>query len=284
MYRKSRRESLNELNFLNKTAQPLKSTMSKNTEITTVASITVEAPVFSQFELNEQASVKSLTVQELREEMFFRSHNKLQKDGRINGGYDSDGLLLAHSISPEYKEFRSQIEEGIYPVVNALARKGYFPISSCEGHPYGAIVKIGFGSVLCRDYFISQLSDACPEFIEYFKHEYCMNLEVQNPTTKGHKLSAKRVDIEGGDEYLSKINTDGFNFQFNTHFKSWHFLDLIILKNYSWWSPLKRRKSINNLHRKSEIINSIANAVCAMDDYNIVFGRSLMKQLELDNS
>lgn len=55
--------------------------------------------------------------------------NKVQPDGRIN----IDGESSA-SISPYSMHFRSQVEDGIWSLVETLHLKGYLPISSCAGH------------------------------------------------------------------------------------------------------------------------------------------------------
>jgi hypothetical protein len=57
--------------------------------------------------------------------------NVRQPNGRINvEGTDN----LAVSVSPSSPEFYENIEDGIKPVVEAFVSKGYFPISSCQGH------------------------------------------------------------------------------------------------------------------------------------------------------
>lgn len=59
--------------------------------------------------------------------------NKKNKNGSINL-LNVTGEDMGVIISPYHPEFRSQIEDGIWPIVSALVEKGYFVIDSCEGH------------------------------------------------------------------------------------------------------------------------------------------------------
>lgn len=73
----------------------------------------------------------------LSELLLSRAPNIKKPDGRINcEGLYGDGVI-AVTVSPFNKQFRSQIEDGVYPFVETLLEKNYFPISSCEGHTDG---------------------------------------------------------------------------------------------------------------------------------------------------
>lgn len=68
-----------------------------------------------------------------QEELLNRCPNIKDKDGRIH--YKTpDGKYIAVMVSPYHKDFRTQIEDGVWPIINALLNKNYLPISSCEGH------------------------------------------------------------------------------------------------------------------------------------------------------
>jgi len=53
---------------------------------------------------------------------------------RINKGGIKEGYATSQSISPGHPDFLNHIEDGIKPLVIALRSKGYFTLSSCEGH------------------------------------------------------------------------------------------------------------------------------------------------------
>jgi hypothetical protein len=82
----------------------------------------------------EQIQIQAQQQQQLTDEQHFRKiydqpWNKLHSDGRIN----IDGESSA-SVSPYSEHFRSQVETGIWPLVEALYTRGYLPVSSCAGH------------------------------------------------------------------------------------------------------------------------------------------------------
>jgi hypothetical protein len=59
--------------------------------------------------------------------------NKRNKNGSINL-LTVTGEETGAVISPHHPEFKSQIEDGIWPIVSELVDKGYFVVDSCEGH------------------------------------------------------------------------------------------------------------------------------------------------------
>lgn len=59
--------------------------------------------------------------------------NKRNSNGSINL-IQVTGENKGELISPFHKEFRSQIEDGIWPIVSALVDRGFYVVDSCEGH------------------------------------------------------------------------------------------------------------------------------------------------------
>tara|TARA_Y100001951_G_C11136367_1_gene181058 strand:- start:39 stop:611 length:573 start_codon:yes stop_codon:yes gene_type:complete len=66
--------------------------------------------------------------------------NKLFPNGRIHASEKQDldysNGYYALSVSPFDKEYDNEVEPGVLQHCKALVRKGYLPLSSCEGH-YG---------------------------------------------------------------------------------------------------------------------------------------------------
>jgi hypothetical protein len=81
----------------------------------------------------------------------------------------------AFCISPYHPDFRTQVEDGVWPYVELLLNKNYFTINSCEGHFIGDSLEITVVfyddikfkkfvkhfdcfliNVLCEDSFINQ--------------------------------------------------------------------------------------------------------------------------------
>ena len=67
------------------------------------------------------------------EEIINRCPNRKDKDGRIHYR-TSDGKYIAVTVSPYHKDFRTQIEDGVWPIIKSLQDKGYLTVSSCAGH------------------------------------------------------------------------------------------------------------------------------------------------------
>ena len=61
--------------------------------------------------------------------------NWLHADGRIYASAPGEEYRVAE-VSPYSPNFKSQIESGVWPLVNALVSKGYLTNASCEGHAW----------------------------------------------------------------------------------------------------------------------------------------------------
>lgn len=59
--------------------------------------------------------------------------NKKNKNGSINL-LQVNGQDIGEIVSPYHPEFRSQIEDGIWPIVSTLIDKGCYVVDSCQGH------------------------------------------------------------------------------------------------------------------------------------------------------
>jgi hypothetical protein len=86
-------------------------------------------PAPPKAEIRASIQKENISPEELYKAIYDTPWNKIQADGRIN----IDGESSA-SVSPYSKHFRSQVEDGIWPLVELLCRKGYLPVSSCAGH------------------------------------------------------------------------------------------------------------------------------------------------------
>ena len=62
-----------------------------------------------------------------------RSPNFMHKNGRIYASKDGEPYV-AVSVSPYNDNFETQIEKGVWPIVEGLLLKNYLTLSSCEGH------------------------------------------------------------------------------------------------------------------------------------------------------
>lgn len=95
----------------------------------------------------------------LEELLRTRAPNRRNKDGRIN----TEGLypgVMAITVSPYHDQFQSQVEPGVWPAVKSLVDKGWFTVSSCEGHNDGM-----------DDYYYIMLALADPSDVDLFRQQ-----------------------------------------------------------------------------------------------------------------
>lgn len=141
--------------------------------------------------------------------------NSIQKDNRI---YYSDDPYTAITISPFHQKFESQIEKGIWPIVNALNSKGFYTLSSCEGHGIkdNCFVMVVFRDKSVKDDFVNNVSkikgitvrdtENNKEFLNsLFNVDYDMFTEKAIP--KKHDNSFIPVDELN---YIFKANSDNY--------------------------------------------------------------------------
>ena len=68
-----------------------------------------------------------------KEEIINRCPNKKHKGGYIDC-ITRDGKYIAVTVSPYHKDFRTQIEDDVWPIIKSVLDKGYLTVSSCSGH------------------------------------------------------------------------------------------------------------------------------------------------------
>lgn len=167
--------------------------------------------------------------------------NSIQKDNRI---YYTDDPYTAITISPFHQKFESQIEKGIWPIVNALNSKGFYTLSSCEGHSYKGLPNVifVFRDKNVKDDFVNNVSkikgitvrdtENNKEFLNsLFNVDYDMFTEKAIP--KKHDNSFIPVDELN---YIFKANSDNYwviELRINSFFDGRiNFWDFLLFKNY----------------------------------------------------
>ncbi|WP_210499528.1 hypothetical protein [Vibrio crassostreae] len=222
---------------------------------------------------------QKVSREKLREELFFKTHNRRHKNGRIYGFFDENGDKVTFSISPDYEKFDTQIEEGVYPHVMALKDRGYFTISSCQGHPYNMYIKIGFGTNECREHFIKAYQSAKIPFVRHILRDVEIN-SAAKLSDEGKVIGKYRYQQEGSKEYLRKAQSDNFNLQFNTHFDNWYILDLYLLRDSSWLlHPIRRIKELLGVKNKAKYSEQLLDFFNNLEHYNDVYSRNYLDSL-----
>lgn len=151
--------------------------------------------------------------------------NKLQPDGRIN----IDGQSSA-SVSPYSDHFRSQIEDGIWPLVELLYNKGYLPVSSCEGHASSIFHHIGnlfehrsgpYVTIAVNreveQTVINYLKDLSTQHVSITSKKSMANMDASHASIGKIKKATKK-DIE--NEYLS------LNWMFKRNYEKWSYVTI----------------------------------------------------------
>ena len=186
--------------------------------------------------------------------------NKLQPDGRIN----MDGNGTAASVSPYSKHYRSQVEDGIWPLVELFYKKGYLTVSSCAGHR-GNIFKEfddGFFSYNSCPYVMMVVNQDCVDDIvlELRKHA-TKHVEVQSTDSmagmdaSGSKPKrTKKKDID--NEYES------LNYMMNRNYDKWSY---IIVRINPW-----KKYSLSyvfNTQREHKLIRDLVSKYNLLSEY-----------------
>jgi len=218
--------------------------------------------------LIKEEGEQSMTEEDVHQYLFFQAHNKKQSDGRINAGYQEDGQLKAISVSPRFKYFEGQVEPLIYPSVKILVNKGYMTISSCDGHPRRAMIKIGFGNKGSRARFIDELSLQKVPMIKFVEHEDCINMKME--LIEKEKARSSRVEDHEKNKDIDKANAKAFNFQFKRNYEKWYFLDIIILTHQPQ-NLAEYLKVSWALRRKKEILITLSKALEKVSIYERLY-------------
>jgi hypothetical protein len=85
--------------------------------------------------------------------------NRRNSDGSVNmlwmEGNNTNGI----DVSPFMDDFKDQVEDTIWPAVNALLVRNYLTVTSCEGHTLydSAFVTVSFPNTIVADKFINDI-------------------------------------------------------------------------------------------------------------------------------
>ena len=183
------------------------------------------------------------SVDEHFRKVYDTAWNKLQPDGRINMGNGT-----AASVSPYSKHYRSQVEDGIWPLVELFHLKGYLTVSSCAGHrnnlfkeletffeyhscPYVMIVV----NRECERDVANSLKELSPPYTEITVTHSQANMDASHALS-GRINKARKKDIE--NEYWS------LNWMMQRNYTEWSYITLRInpWKRFSFSHVLRTQK------------------------------------------
>lgn len=127
--------------------------------------------------------------------------NKLDEFGKIQT--PNSAVSSAYTVSPYHKDFRSQIEDGVWDYVNVALQKNYLTINSCEGHLLEDSLEITFAFY---DY------EKMDKFIKYFKQPLIHMVVEDRFMNKfnGHEFEYidKKEEIQALNKMFMMTNED----------------------------------------------------------------------------
>lgn len=177
-------------------------------------------------------SEKKEEILDAKEYALTRSPNK--KHGKRIYVSKKNGKVIAVSVSPINENFRSQIEDGVWEIIDSLIKKNYFTISSCEGH-YGE-GPLQFIIAIPDLEFAEKIRDAFTKikYVSAHIRESSSNIEIDISNSKKPTFKRMEKEIVNYEEESKDIN----NMYFRTYKRYW-FLRVHIYKKGRIWSLLQ---------------------------------------------
>ena len=204
---------------------------------------------------------EKISAEEHFKKVYDTPWNALQPDGRINMGDKGSA-----SVSPYSIHFRSQIEDGIWPLVEVFYSKGYLPVSSCEGHKgsllkelgslteyhSGAYVSIAINRSLEQS-IVESLSKLANKHTEISVTRSMSNMDASLASTGIIKKRRSKANIE--NEYLS------LNWMFQRRYDEWSYVTVRInpWKKYSLLYALRTQKEHQMIVAQAEQYKKLEN-------------------------
>jgi len=188
-----------------------------------------------------------MTKKDFYRKEHFTKKNWLHNNGRVNATVTGNNWVGV-SVSPYMKEFKSQVDPGIWPLVEILNKKGYLTCSSCEGHDWmeESFVVVCFGSKESRDAFAKQVVKAKLPQYRVFYQESQTNINLYDPfndypevmddptmdeSQNWFKIEDKLYFTKVGEEIPEEVikkETENWNHCFGRKYERWYYCRLLI--------------------------------------------------------
>jgi len=148
---------------------------------------------------------KSESAHEVAEYVANNVFNWKHADGRIHASSSPD-KYYAVSASVYHPEFRSQVEDGVWPIVHELVQKNYLPLSSCEGHHWTRLfVCVAFGSKGQAEQFAATLKKEI-KAIGFFVRVMENYLNQKSSIAAGQLYQTKLLDRSDSQKEAVHLN------------------------------------------------------------------------------
>jgi hypothetical protein len=200
-----------------------------------------------------------------------RCPNYLHKNGKIFASGPGDPYV-AVTVSPYHENFRSQIEDLVWPAIESLLNKGYLTVSCCGGHKdpwweYYIIIAVGTEDQLKS--LVSNLEKVENTKIEIFSKMANVYQYFENDKIKYRKSDELERSLV--EEYKD------LNILFNRNYNQYHYIKLSFNheKFKLFFNPFNlfsshffHKKEINNFQEwKTNLVNSINS-----DQFDFFYG------------
>lgn len=150
--------------------------------------------------------------------------NFKHSNGKIYASKPGDPYWVV-TVSPYHPNFRTQIEPGVWPIVEQLINKNYLTVSSCEGHGTDAKLIV---SLVFED------TDAAQNFVNMCSHipGWFYKIEANSRILHNKSNSGSSVISEKTTTTLTRNHEEfnRYNILFFKNYKQYVYLDLILYK------------------------------------------------------
>jgi hypothetical protein len=178
--------------------------------------------------------------------------NWLHKDGRINATMPGGEYRVAE-VSPYNPLFKTQIESGVWPLVEAFVNKGYLTCSSCEGHGW---------DLYCRVSLVTPTLDYAQDLVKQLQFgNWKIRIESYRPIYDYESNFKTTIDVLNREELKNKVFTY-YNKIFCRKYEEYFFIDLFLPKylgNFSLWNWIRKTPSDNYKSEMQKMIDRVNN-------------------------
>ena len=183
---------------------------------------------YSKINHHRHSLYKKDFVQEIRQ----YAPNFKHKDGRVYASKNNEPYWVV-TVSPYHPKFRTQVEDGVWPIVEPLINKSYLTVSSCEGHgtDQKLIVTLVFETINEANCF-SEVCSQVPGW-HFVLHDKQRKIHQSAKTSSG--VIAEQI-TKTLDENFEEFKR--YNLLFFKNYKKYVYLDMIL---YKFPEPILKR-------------------------------------------
>jgi hypothetical protein len=213
-----------------------------------------------------QQTVSPVHAEEYFRELYDRPWNTEQEDGRINMGNDTSA-----SVSPYSTHFQSQVEAGVWPLVERLYLKGYLPVSSCQGHRGNLWDELDtlflyrstpYVSIAIKDseldYYVDHIRSLTPKWAR-------VTTVLSQANTNGSSSDGKSVRLRYSDRPAAR-ESEAFslNYMMQRNYPLWAYINITI-------NPWRRFNPLHLLRtqRELDLIQELADRYTQLEPYSL---------------